>query len=268
MSALNWPGPGILKFSPATTELGGGATSVQQRVPSTNVSNRSLVAIAVGVWSVAVLLGMFVGLPTLLTLNGIGVNAGLIIEGATAVGTVGTLIWAVVNGLNLRRQADYDRRQADVERRLDQARRVCGWATAVGQLPQKTTGGGPRLYSHRLNLSNSSPEPVHELVAYLVWVQGSGPRTGEEMEAFSEVMRMRAIIQVLPPGNFSLILDGPSNAPMQGRLGVEIAFTDGAGRHWVRRVPSAKLESLDIAPVEHYKIGRPLPPYDQAIPWA
>jgi len=50
---------------------------------------------------------------------------------------------------------------------------------------------------------------------------------------------------------------------MQGRLGLEVAFTDGAGRHWVRRVPSGDLELLEVAPVEHYGIGRPLPPYNQ-----
>ena len=150
------------------------------------MSTRYLLPVAIIVCSVAVLIAMFVGLPMLLTAEGVNVNGGLIISGFAAVGTVGTLIWAVVNGVELRRQADADRRQAaairneaNIEKRLDQARRVCGWATPQGQLPQ--TQRGPRPQAQRLQFSNSSAEPVHELVAYLVWVQGSGPHTGEEM---------------------------------------------------------------------------------------
>jgi hypothetical protein len=54
---------------------------------------------------------------------------------------------------------------------------------------------------------------------------------------------------------------------MQGRLGVEVAFTDGAGRHWVRRAPTGNLGSLEAAPVEHYNIGRPLGTYTKIEPW-
>lgn len=236
------------------------------------MSIRSLVTVAVVVWALAVLIAVFLGLPRLLTVEGIDINAGLIISGVAAVGTVGTLAWAVVNGLELRRHADADRREAEairneanIEKRLDQARRVCGWVTSLGQLPQSPCG--PRPHSQRLQFSNSSPEPVHELVAYLVWVQGSGPRTGEEMQGHHGATRMRAIVQVLPPGNFRVTLDGPADTPAGGRLGLEVAFTDGAGRHWVRRVPSGNLESLDVTPVAHYGIGRPLPPYDQLEPW-
>jgi len=128
-------------------------------------------------------------------------------EWLAAVGTVGTLAWAVANGLSLtkravadRRQADEIRNQANIEKRLDEARRVCGWATGLAQLPQ--TQRGPRPSPQRLQFSNSSPGPVHELVAYLVWVQGGGAaRTGEEMQRRGDVARMRAIVQVFPPGN-------------------------------------------------------------------
>jgi hypothetical protein len=58
---------------------------------------RPLVTVAVVVWAVAAVVGVFLGLPMLLTVKGIDVNAGLIISGAAAVGTVGTLIWAVLN---------------------------------------------------------------------------------------------------------------------------------------------------------------------------
>jgi hypothetical protein len=182
--------------------------------------NRSLFTAAAIVGAIAVLVAVFLDLPMLLTAEGIDVNAGLIISAVAAVGTVGTLLWAVVNGLELRRQADADRREATAEKQMEQARRVCGWATTVGSQPM----GSPTRNAHGVRLSNSSPEPVHGLVAYLVWVQGHGAGTGEEMQRRSqERRRMRAMVQILPPGNFQLRLDGPLDSPMQGRLGPEVA---------------------------------------------
>jgi len=232
--------------------------------------NGSLFTAAAIVGAIAVLAAVFLDLPILLTAGGIDVNAGLIISGAAAVGTVGTLLWAVFNGLELRRQTDADRREAtairheaNAEKQVEQARRVCGWATSLGSQPM----GGPRPYAHRIRFSNSSAEPVHGLVAYLVWVQGAGPRTGEEMQSHDAYYRSRrVIVQILPPGNYVLTLDGPTNMVPQGRLGLEVAFTDSAGRHWVRRVPSGELERLDAPPVKHYGIPIPLPPYDEPEP--
>lgn len=95
---------------------------------------------------------------------------------------------------------------------------------------------------------------MYEVVVYLVWVQGSAPHTGEATEAHYRgelngaqggIWRMRAIVQALPPGNYQFDLAGPTNSPMQGRIGVEVAFTDGAGRHWVRRAPTGSLEPLE-----------------------
>lgn len=166
------------------------------------------------------------------------------------------------------------RNEATIEKRLDQARRVSAWAVAFEQEPEglfpDTYGRVP--YARKVNLTNSSTEAVYELVVYLVWVQGAAPHTGEELQARSGggkggIFRRRAIVQILPPGNYWLKLAGPTNTPMQGRLGVEVAFTDGAGRHWVRRVPSGNLESLDSTPVRHYGIGFPLPTYTKLEPW-
>lgn len=135
------------------------------------------------------------------------------------------------------------------------ARRVCGWATQVGQLP----GDGDRNpYRQQLHFSNTSLEPVYGLVAYLVWVQGAASRTGEETERSGEAGRMRAIVQVLPTGRFRLSVEGPDNWVQAGQLGLEIAFTDPEGRHWVRRVPSGNLAPLSAAPIEHYQISLPL----------
>jgi hypothetical protein len=50
------------------------------------------------------------------------------------------------------------------------------------------------------------------------------------------------------------------------RLGLEVAFTDGAGRHWVRRAPTGDLKPLDANPVKHYGISRPLT-YNELEDW-
>ncbi len=244
----------------------------------TDVSIRSLVTVAAVVWAVAVLIAVLLGLPMLLTVEGIDIDAGLVISGVAAVGTVGTLTWAVVNGLELRGRADADRREAalirnetNIEKRLDQARRVSSWSNPFDEeLRALFPEFGPNPWAQRVHFSNSSAEAVYEVVVYLVWVQGSATRTGEAIEIHYRgelnqerggIARMRAIVQVLPPGDYWLNLAGPTNTPPNGRLGVEVAFTDGAGRHWVRRVPTGNLQTLDTAPIDHYGVGRPYGTY-------
>jgi hypothetical protein len=188
-----------------------------------------------------------------------------------AVGTVGTLTWVVSQGL-------YVMARSAQEKRLEQARRVSAWTDKFDEEMHGLfdEGFGRVPWAQQIKLTNSSGEAVYEVVAYLVWVQGSAPRTGEATEthyrsgpnsAEGGIFRMRAIVQVLPPGNYRLDLAGPTNTPMQGRLSLEVAFTDGAGRHWVRRVPTGNLEALAIAPVAHYGITRPIPTYNKLEPW-
>lgn len=241
------------------------------------MSDRVLFTVATVVALVATLVGVLLDVPLYLADQGVNVNAQLIITGIAAFGTVGTLTWAVINGLDLRRRADADSREADrvrdeanIEKRLGQARRISAWSVPLdGDLPPEF-----RYLEHvndprQVNLTNSSTEAVYNVVAYLVWMQGAAPRTAEEIAKYSEGHRMRAIVQVLPPGNYKLVLPGPSNHPMQGQghLGLEIAFTDGAGRHWIRRAASGALKSLDTDPITHFGINRPLPPYNKIEPW-
>lgn len=222
----------------------------------------SFFGIIVGLVAAKFLLGVVVGLVAVNVIEAFllhdrhfGVEWGNLPEFLAAVGTVATLAWAVFNGLTLRREAN-------IEKALDQARRVCGWLNRSGQFKDPIVAD--------LLLSNSANEPVYELVLYLVWLQGDGPHTGEQTEEAlrdSDKLRdMRAIVQVLPPGNFTLTIPGSTDAPKKGQLGVEIAFTDGASRHWIRRVPSGDLKPLQTRPVEHYRISGPVI-YKSLEPW-
>lgn len=67
-------------------------------------------------------------------------KAATIIDTAAALATIGTLIWAVWNGLDLLAQAQEDRRKAnkereqhDWQRRREQPRKVAAWL--VGNKP-------------------------------------------------------------------------------------------------------------------------------------
>ncbi|WP_156763821.1 hypothetical protein [Mycobacterium sp. 852002-50816_SCH5313054-b] len=188
-----------------------------------------------------------------------------------AVGTVGTLAWGVGQGLYLMAQANR-------EKRLAQARQISGWTTPLPpSIPRADIfppAFGPCQNAQSVHLANSSAEAVYEVVVHIVWIQGAAPRTGEEIEAHyrnprpgEPPDRMRAVVQVLPPNTYWLPLAGPTSMVPAGRLGLEVAFTDGAGRHWIRRVPTGNLEQLDTPPVEHYGIGRPLG-YSEVKPWS
>ena len=70
---------------------------------------------------------------------------------------------------------------------------------------------------------------------------------------FSPAKQLRAVIQVLPPGrhyvpDLQVQLDYP---------GIEIAFTDAAGHHWVRRVTGELIES-EINALDRYGIPTPV----------
>ena len=204
------------------------------------------------------------------TIPSLHIQWGTPFAALAAIGTVGTLTWSVGQGLHLIAQGNR-------EMLRDQARLLSAWTVPLAEhiaresFPVAQYGNLP--YGQFVHLTNSSAEAAYEVVVHLVWTQGAAAHTGEEIEthygsaALGElVTRMRAIVQVLPPETYWLPLAGPTNMPPQGRLGLEVAFTDGAGRHWVRRAPTGKLEQLTAPPVEHYGIQRPLQ-YGRIQPW-
>lgn len=185
-------------------------------------------------------------------LGAIGTVAAVVVALTTTKHARETAIQAQETANVARQDAISAREETNAEKRVAQARRVSAWYEK-----RRIERGWPIQV---VRLSNTSPEPVYSVVTYLVWVQGAGPKTGEETEESDvPIHRMRAIAQVLPPGEFAIQVPGPSplSAPSQGVLGVEVAFTDSAGRHWVRRVPSGELAELHEAPVAHYRVGRP-----------
>jgi hypothetical protein len=64
------------------------------------VSGPSLVKLVAVVWSAAILVAVFIGLPALLVAGGVEINAGLVITALSAVGTftaAGVALWVATN---------------------------------------------------------------------------------------------------------------------------------------------------------------------------
>jgi hypothetical protein len=132
-----------------------------------------------------------------------------------------------------------ERRETDRLRRL-QAERISGWPAADGD-----ASGTP------LTLLNRSDEPVYEVVATLVMVQGAGAHRGEDWVPPG----YRRTLSVLPPGRYRVLVES-GWAGMSARPGVEVAFTDRAGAHWIRRATGA-LEEIKQPAIDHYGMSRP-----------
>jgi hypothetical protein len=124
-----------------------------------------------------------------------------------------------------------------------QAERISAWLQSPGG-PVEITDTGTQV-----RLRNSSDDLVYEVVVCLVLVQGAGPRTGQQSGK-------RTVLGVLPPGAWTTSVPRYDNVGMSWAFGVEIAFTDRGGRHWLRG-PEGKLKRIRRDPIAHYRIGRP-----------
>jgi len=168
-----------------------------------------------------------------------------------AVGTTLTLAFGIYQWWKLRSDAAQDERIA-------QARHVYAFLDAD---------------NNRIVVGNSSSEPVYAVVVHYVYMDGHDPGSGEETESRIDQMvrqpgrigdalrqagkakvisTFRAVLQALPPGNYSVGEGQPMDSP-----GLEISFTDAATRHWVRRVTGA-LQSRDRGAVDYFAITGPV----------
>jgi hypothetical protein len=171
----------------------------------------------------------------------------------TAVGAFGAVL-AAVGTIAAFAIAFYqifsERRARRKDDRTAQARRISGWID--GTLPDPSDAAAP--LASPATLLNASDEPVYRVIAWLVLVQGAGPQTGEEMQQMAPFSP--AMLAILPPGRYVVRLPGDWGG-MFRRPGVEVAFTDAAGRHWIRRA-TGRLEEIPNDPVEHYGVDRPV----------
>lgn len=161
-------------------------------------------------------------------------------DAAAWVGSIATSLTLVVLVTQL--IADQRRRAAASLRA--QAERVSAWAVAANM------GDG----RDAVQLLNNSDEPVYNAVVSPVHVQGAGWRAGEEIP--TGLQHYRSVLSVLPPGTWETSVDGGGGG-MNLHLGIELAFTDRAGEHWLRRA-TGKLEHLKQSAPGYYDLDLPL----------
>jgi hypothetical protein len=170
--------------------------------------------------------------------------------GVGALVTVGTLIVAL-RQINTERQARQRlERQAEQQNRRAQAERLSAWPAlrAPGSVSEEPVD--EEVGSTWIAILNRSEEPVYWAIVSLVLVQGAGPRTGKETPP-----GYRETLSIIPPGKHYASV-APFLPGMNARPGVELAFTDRAGVHWVRSANGA-LTEIDTVPIDYYELGLP-----------
>ena len=187
-----------------------------------------------------------------------------------ALGTVGALAAALWQISNERRRRLTQELRDRSERHQAQARLIAAW---IGEIEHPA--GNPETDSGRtaIELLNSSAEPIYAVVASLVYIQGAAPHSTEawfesrkSAPQDSQLSPPTVLLSILPPGRWRIWISGSSWGILSGRVGAEVAFTDRAGAHWIRRA-KGNLEELPIPPFDHFeKSGMYGPPYDYQMP--
>jgi hypothetical protein len=155
------------------------------------------------------------------------------------IGSIGTTL-AVSLALY---QIATDRVKRNQEERKSQAVLVSGWPER-----EKITSDS---FISLTTLLNNSEEPVHEVVVSLVLIQGAGPKKGEDLDSSYH----RPVLSILPPGKWIVEVNSKGYG-MSMRPGIEIAFTDRAERHWIRRA-NGTLQEIGKNAIDYYELGRP-----------
>jgi hypothetical protein len=153
-----------------------------------------------------------------------------------AVGAIGTVLaFVVAFGAILR---DHRSRRKDARRA--QAERISGWYV---------------LERSSAVLLNASDQPVYGVLIRLVGIPGWAARGSIEAAGWHGSYPPVAV-QVLPPGRFDVFVRA-FDGGMGLQPGLEIAYSDAAGRPWFRRA-DGQLGSLSEAPDVHYGVAGPI----------
>jgi hypothetical protein len=186
-----------------------------------------------------------------LIIGSMHIRLGDLASWVEAIGTVGTLAGLTVGRLRDRRaQRARDERAQRARDERAQAEAISGW---YGGTELRTSATPPtNAPPTKMFLLNRSDAPVYRVVATLAFLSGTPPKTGEEWVQHTKQMPFARAFGALPPGRWRVDVDsgwGASGA----RPGVEVAFTDKAGRHWIRRA-DGRLDSIRDDAMTHYGI--------------
>lgn len=174
-----------------------------------------------------------------------------------AAGTVAAAWYAQVQINDARHDRQLDQAAQRAAQARAQADQVSAWpyATDASGFPETQLPNG-KLVTY-IELINTSGQPVYQAVVILVFVQGAGPRTGrEESQMFlNKFNPLQQTLAVIPPGRSWISVEGGWLGMMK-RPGAELAFTDDAGRTWVRSASGA-LTQIHEAAASYYHVLLP-----------
>lgn len=153
---------------------------------------------------------------------------------ASWIGAIGTAGATLIATITLALEAWWRRS----DKRKGQAARITAWVLTNQSSDQKT--------GDTIRISNQSFSPVYRCVAIFV----INERDGRHFQA-----NYRRIVTALPPGEWQLAAPKGWRG-MCARPGVEIAFTDAHGVHWLRNAVG-QLQESPIDAIKHYEIELP-----------
>lgn len=202
----------------------------------------------------------------------LNISLGDVPTWVASVGTVGALIAALVqiNTERNRRHANEERER--YERHRSQAQLISAIMGPEEKPPsQEELPFTPLKYTHGrtgVDIINNSAEPVYSVVVGIVFLRDTtaGPRTTEEALRLRREMRLPGMpvttTSILPPGTYRVWV---REVGWARRPGAEIAFTDRAGNHWIRRT-DGQLEELAKPPFEYFSEHGMYGPYELQLP--
>ncbi|TXF72884.1 hypothetical protein FUA19_06440 [Bacillus subtilis] len=165
-----------------------------------------------------------------------GIDMGDIATWFGSLGTIAALGLAYY-------QLHTDRLATREDEKRNQAKKISVWIDSENR-------NAEMCYS----IQNVSDSPVYQGIITLVGIQGAGPpKCGENVD---EGYEYRVKLVTIPPGKFYAVSNSGGKG-MHIEYGVEIAFTDSNGIHWLRR-SNGKLEEIKKSPLEFYSISLPV----------
>ena len=187
-----------------------------------------------------------------------------------AVGTVGTLasaLWQIATERKRRIASDELLRS---EQHVRQARLIAAYLGEEQRPKSETPVQAHETGRTEIFLVNNSSEPVYSVVVGIVFVQGAGPHSLEEMLALDRKQYDRqgpiTTVSIVPGGLYRVWISGTGwTRILGGRGGVEIAFSDASGAHWIRR-GTGRLDELAVSPLEHLQQAGLFGPHEFQTP--
>ncbi|WP_141681983.1 hypothetical protein [Mycobacterium malmoense] len=225
--------------------------------------NRSLVAAATIVWSVAVLVALLFGLPTLLTMAGVHVDAGLIVNALSAIGAFSAAAVALWVATSDRRERQHERDAQDEA----QAKLVI-IAAECQQNPVEL----------QIRVVNNSPRAIVDLTFVRIVVEGHNfddlrPTTGPFPPvagpgSFSAYFFNPVAAAYGPAHPYFIAIRGGPNGEARTitsstRVTATVRWTDASGKTWERWGAGPWLTGASTALGANIELGKPVRVFGQ-----